>query len=156
ASRLFSTQSRRGNCRAEAAFPDTVGLLVRLGRLGIGVGVPRSGAVWNLGLGDIGGPLRELSAAGRRRADFPARPVSNRLPRQALGGGLEMNHSALTIGFGKLENFLGLAASWFVVGSIFQTLQPPLEIFLAWVLITSALSLASLRAIGYFGHYKPR
>jgi len=67
-----------------------------------------------------------------------------------------MNLIAPKIGFGKEENFLVLVAGWFLFGSLFQSLRPPPGIFPAWVLLTSAFSIITLSAIGYFQRYTPQ
>jgi lipopolysaccharide/colanic/teichoic acid biosynthesis glycosyltransferase len=60
------------------------------------------------------------------------------------------------IGFGRQADFLVLAASWFAFGSLFKTVQTPPSLFVSWVLITTALLVLSLDAIGYFDRYTPQ
>jgi lipopolysaccharide/colanic/teichoic acid biosynthesis glycosyltransferase len=60
------------------------------------------------------------------------------------------------IGFGRQADFLVLAASWFAFGSLFETAQIPAGVFTSWVLLTTAILVVALDAIGYFDRYTPQ
>jgi lipopolysaccharide/colanic/teichoic acid biosynthesis glycosyltransferase len=64
---------------------------------------------------------------------------------------IESKHS-----FGREFDFLVLLTSWFIFGSLFHTIQTTNHLYLAWVLLTSTLSMASLSGIGYFREYTPK
>ena len=61
------------------------------------------------------------------------------------------------IGLSKPADFVGLFASWLLFGSLFfRSAQTAPLTYLAWVLLTSWLSLIFLEAIGYFEHHIPK
>lgn len=59
-------------------------------------------------------------------------------------------------GFGRPFDFMVLLASWSLFGYLFHTNQSPHPIVMAWVLLTSALSMVSLNGIGYFEEHSPK
>src|SRR5258708_22975587 len=78
-------------------------------------------------------------------------------PRPLFTRSLEMMLSMEgRIGFGRQADFLVLAASWFAFGSLFQSAHTPPGIFLAWVLLTTALLIILLDGSGYFDRYTPQ
>ena len=60
------------------------------------------------------------------------------------------------IGLSKTADFLGLAATWFLFSSLFSSVQSHPGVYVAWVLLTSALSMFLLGAMGYFEHHIPK
>jgi lipopolysaccharide/colanic/teichoic acid biosynthesis glycosyltransferase len=60
------------------------------------------------------------------------------------------------IGFGRQADFLVLAASWCAFGWLFQSVPTPPGPFITWVLLTTALLILSLDALGYFDHHTPQ
>src|SRR5687768_6172481 len=102
-------------------------------------------------------PIQKSEGVRDGCVGFPAGSLSPNAFDPLLAGGLEVSLILeRRIGFGRQADFLVLAASWFAFGSLFQTEHIPPSIFIAWVLLTTALLVISLDAIGYFDRYTPQ
>src|SRR5687767_14518807 len=86
---------------------------------------------------------------------FFDRALSFGIPPCAMGGQLEMNPPAAKLGMGREAEMVVMVAAWFFFGSLFKTIEMTPSFFVAWVLLSSLLSMIMLSAIGYFDHPIP-